>query len=221
MQENMQSGAPVNHLIACPDCDLLQHETMLAPGEQSRCARCDTVLGRRPYGGIDRPLACTLAAVVSFAIANTYPVMALQLQGHRIEATLIFAVEKMYQQGMPAVALLVLFTSVLAPALRLGTLAYLLISLRFGYAVPSFGRLFRLVQEIAPWVMIEVLMLGALVSLVKLGHVATATPGLGLWALAATMWLLATISDSMDECDLWQRYEAAFGDTRVRMEPAR
>jgi paraquat-inducible protein A len=212
MHENSQMNANADQLIACPDCDLLQRHSALAPGAQSRCVRCGTVLMRRPRGSIDHVLAFTLAAGLLFTIANVSPVITLELQGQHTQATLVGGARALHAQGMDAVALLVLITAVIAPALQLGALTYMLLPLRLGHAAPGFGLLFRLLREVSPWVMIEVLMLGTLVSLVKLTHVATAAPGIGLWCLAATMGLLAAIANDTDKNDLWLRYEAAAQD---------
>ena len=221
MHETSKMSAHTN-LIACPDCDLLQHHAGLAPGAQSRCARCDTVLMRRPYGNIDHVLAFTLAAGLFFLIANVFPVITLELQGQHTQATLAGGVRALHAQGMDAVALLVLITAIIAPALQLGALTYLLLPLRLGHAAPGFGFLFRLMREVSPWVMLEVLMLGTLVSLVKLTHVAAATPGIGLWCLAATMGLLAAVANGTDKNELWSRYEAAAqGEPDMLAESAR
>ena len=56
-------------LIACHECDLLQREPALAPGETARCARCGALLARNPPDSIDRSLALACTAAVLYLIA--------------------------------------------------------------------------------------------------------------------------------------------------------
>ncbi len=198
---------PAEHLVACPQCDLLQTVPSLAPGEQSRCSRCAALLGRRPSTDIDFALAMTVAALIFLVIANIYPVMSVQVQNFHSHATLIDTVRIMYDEGMALVAAMVLVTALIAPALLLSALLYLLIPLRFGHVAPGFASLFRVLQYSTPWTMIEVLMLGILVALVKLSGMATAVVGIGLWAFAATMILLALVAGSTDGRQLWLLYD--------------
>ena len=63
--------------IACPECDLLQHLPELHPGAKARCSRCGCVVATRTADPIDRPLALTLASLITLIIANTAPLMGL------------------------------------------------------------------------------------------------------------------------------------------------
>ena len=63
-------------------------------------------------------------------------------------------------------------------------------------------------QTVRPWGMVEVFMLGVLVSLVKLAHLAGIVPGIALWAFAALMFVMAAIAAVLDPRDLWARVAA-------------
>jgi paraquat-inducible protein A len=56
--------------------------------------------------------------------------------------------------------------------------------------------------------MVEVFMLGILVSLAKLTHIAHVVPGIALWSFSALMLLLAAAAASFEAQDLWARVEA-------------
>ncbi|MBI2799267.1 MAG: paraquat-inducible protein A [Gammaproteobacteria bacterium] len=191
-------------LIACHDCDLLQYKIALAPGSSARCVRCSATLYRRPRHRIDYPIAWAITAVALFIIANAFPVLSLQIQGRETSTTLLGAALTMQDQGMPLVAALVLGTTVIAPALGLVAMLYVLIPLRFGRLMPGFVALTRLLQTIAPWAMIEVFVLGLLVSLVKLQHLATVIPGIGLWAFIALMLTSVAATATYDPHLIWQ-----------------
>src|SRR5258706_12340172 len=103
-------------LIACPTCDLLQHETPLPRRRFACCHRCGSALYRRTSGSIDRSLALTLAAVVLIFIANSLPIASIEVRGQRLETTLFGAVRTLYDQDRVAVAALVFATTICAPA---------------------------------------------------------------------------------------------------------
>ena len=192
-------------LLACPECDLLQHDAPLPRPRKALCARCGAVLYQRPGGGLERTLALTVTALVLLALANAFPILTLELQDERTTATLAGAAAALWSQNMPLVAMLVLFTAVLMPLAELAALAYLLVPVTRGMRAPGFGVVFRLAQFASRWGTVEVFVLGALVSLVKLGHVADVEPGIALVSYGALMLVMAAIEASFDPHELWAR----------------
>jgi paraquat-inducible protein A len=57
-----------------------------------------------------------------------------------------------------------------------------------------------------------VFMLGVLVSLVKLAHIATVIPGVGMWAFFALIVTLAWASSALDPHEVWERLEVGEPD---------
>lgn len=201
----MATNAP---LIACHECDLLQREAPLPQGGIARCGRCGAELYRSHPQSFERMLTLTLGAGVLFAIANSYPIIGLKLEGQVVQTTLFHAVRVLYNEDMAPVAALVFVTTLLMPALQLCAMAYLLLPLRLGRAPLHFALVFRLLQAVRPWGMVEVLMLGVLVSLVKLAHLASVVPGIALWSFGALMLLFAAIAAVFDPRELWARMSA-------------
>lgn len=170
-----------------------------------RCARCGAELYRSHPDSLERTLALTAGAIVLFAIANAFPIVGLGLQGQVIQTTLFHTVQTLWNQDMKSVGMLVFVTTILVPALQLFALTYLLLPLRLGRAPPYFALVFRMLQAVRPWGMVEVFMLGVLVSLVKLAHLAGVVPGIALWSFGALMFSLAAIAAVFDPRDLWAR----------------
>ena len=191
-------------LVACHECDLLQREVPLQRGGVAHCGRCGAELYRDRPDGLDRALALTAGALLLFAIANSFPILGLALQGQVIDTTLYGAVRRLWDEDMGSVAALVFVTTIAMPALELCALAYLLAPVRFGRVPPHFALVFRSLQAVRPWGMVEVFMLGVLVSLVKLAHLAGVVPGIALWSFAALMLLMAAISAVFDPRALWE-----------------
>ena len=97
----------------------------------------------------------------------------------------------------------------LMPALKLFALTYLFLPLRLGRAAPHFALVFRMMRAVHPWGMVEVFLLGILVSVVKLENLASVVPGIALWSFGALMLLMAALSSVFDPRGLWARAEAA------------
>jgi paraquat-inducible protein A len=105
---------------------------------------------------------------------------------------------------MTSVALLILATTVLLPTVQILAMLTLLLPLRFGRVPPGLRELSRVMVHVRPWAMVEVFLLGALVSLAKLAHLAHLQPGIALFAFGALIVLLALAASSFDERLLWQ-----------------
>ena len=190
--------------LACHECDLLQTEPALAPGQTARCVRCGAFLARNPPDSLDRTLALTLTAAILYVIANAWPLVGLEMQGRRVEVTLIGAVQALWSEGMTPVAALVFGTALLFPLLELAMILVVLVPLRLGRVSPRMAPFFRLVRSVQPWGMVEVFLLGMLVSLVKLSHMATVLLGPAFWAMAALILTVTLAGRAFDSRLLWQ-----------------
>ncbi|SMG59456.1 paraquat-inducible protein A [Paraburkholderia susongensis] len=196
-------------MIACHECDLLQRELPLPPGGVLRCRRCNAELSRSRPDSVDRALAFTLSAMVLFVVGNAFPMVGLDVNGDLVQTTLLGAARVLYDDGMWPLAGLVLATTFVMPLLQMATMIYLLVPLRFGRLPYRFDVVFRLLQLARPWGMTEVLILGMLVALVKLAHIASVVPGTALWTFGALMVLLAAASGAFDPREFWERTRAA------------
>ena len=190
-------------LIACRQCDLVQRQVDLARNGIARCPRCNAILYRHHPASPERTLALTLGALVLFAIANIFPIVGIDIQGQVIRTTLVQAVMALYAHHSKIVALLLFVTTMAMPALEILALCYLLLALRGGRRPALFAPVFRLLQGVRPWNMVEIFMLGALVSIVRLSDLARIDVGIALWALAALMLVLAAIDATFDVGALW------------------
>jgi len=198
-------------LIACRECDLLQREVTLSPGGTARCRRCGAILYRNIRHGLDRTVAFLLAAAVLYLIANINPIVGFEAQGARITTTLLGAVRALLNQDLPAIALLVFVTAVLAPAVEVAVMLYLLLPLRFGRVPAGFQAMLPVVQEVKRWNMVEVFMLSILVAIVKLTTIASVLPDLALWSFGGLTFLMTAVAASFDPHEIWARAERAGG----------
>ncbi|AOB32246.1 paraquat-inducible protein A [Bordetella sp. H567] len=196
-------------LIACHECDLLQRETVLQSGGIARCRRCGAELYRNRPDSMNRALACALAAIALFALANTFPILGLKVGGDLVQSTLFGAVRILYRDGMWPLAGLVFVTAMLMPLMEIAAILYLLLPLRLYRAPLRPDLAFRVLLLARPWGMTEVLILGILVALVKLVHIASVVPGVALWAFGGAMLMVAATAAAFDPRDAWARIGAA------------
>ncbi|QCP52640.1 paraquat-inducible protein A [Trinickia violacea] len=199
------------NLIACHECDLLQREVAVPPGGVLRCRRCHAELVRNRTGGLERALAFSLAAVVLFVVSNLDPIVGLSVSGTVVETTLLGAVWVLYQDGMWPIAGLVFATTFLLPVVQTLSMLWMLLPLRFNRVPWGAAFMFRLCRATAPWGMTEVLILGLLVALVKLAHIASVVVGTALWSFGALMLILAAAGAAFDTRQIWARIAAVQG----------
>lgn len=204
-------------LVACPHCDLLQRLPELPLGAAARCPRCDKELWRRREDSLNRTLALSLAAAVLYGVANLTPMLGLTAVGHSASTTVFGGARQLWQDGQGVVAVLVLFAVVIAPALQITfMLAIGLGALRD--PVPRWvGTLLRYHGTTRTWSMVEVMMLGVLVALIKIAELASVTAGTGLFALGALIFVLAAMQSSFDAREVWDRI--AWASTVPAAEP--
>lgn len=198
-------------LTACHECDLLVHEVdqQQTSRYSALCPRCGALLYRHSRHSLEHTLALACACLVLLVVANTFPVVGLNIQGQRIDTTVIGAALQLWREDMLAVAILVLVTTTLTPLLEMAAVIWLVLPLMLGRRPPAFARVFRVLQAAHPWAMVEVFLLGILVALVKLSHLAEVLPGPAMWCFGALMLLLTAVSAIIEPRDLWRAWEEA------------
>ena len=190
-------------LTACHECDLLQRKPILPSGGIACCRRCKAVLFRRTPNSLDRALAYTLGAAILFIIANMFPIVGLEVQGNANATSLYGAVESIWKNDMEGVASLVFATTILIPAVEISLMLYVLVPLKFGRLPGEMSAILRILQSVRPWSMTQVFILGVLVALVKLAHLAHVVPGVALWAFGGLILALTAAVATFNTHELW------------------
>ena len=193
------------HLIACHECDLVHQLGEVPPGGAARCARCRSSLYRPKRDSINRTLALTLAGLFLYIIANTNPFLGFKIGSQVRETILATGIYQLYQQDMMMIATVVLFTVVIVPALYFLSMLYILVPLQMNLVPRHLARVFRLLGFLKPWGMMEIFMLGILVSAVKLGKMATIIPGTALFAFMALIFVQAAMAVTLDSHLIWEQ----------------
>lgn len=196
-------------LMACHECDLLHRIDGLPEGATSICSRCGAVLVSHKRDSLDRSLALTLTGLILFAITNAYPLLAIKSGSLYKATTLMGGVEVLYAAGMWQIALLVFLTAILFPFLDLVSRLTILIPLKMNKKPRNVSFIMSFMQSINPWGMMDVFMLGILVSLVKLIKMMKVIPGVSLFAFVMLIFVLAGIAATFDPHLAWEKEERA------------
>jgi len=193
-------------LVACKICGLVQRVPALAPGAQAVCPRCGAVVVEHKVNTLSRTAAFSLGALMFYLPANIYPILQMELYGAHSENTVLDGCISLFQHGQRLVAVIVFLASLLIPFLKLLGLFYLVITTRFASRRRRLERtwIYRLIDVIGPWAMLDVFLLAILVALVKLGELATVRPGPGLFAFAAVVVLTILATTSFDPAQIWE-----------------
>jgi paraquat-inducible protein A len=206
-------------VVACHECDLLQVLPDPPLGGKASCSRCGCTLATRPADPIDRPLALSIAALVVLIVANTTPLMGLSAVGRHASTTIIGGAYQMWVEGQEITAVIVAFCAVIAPAGYLLFLLVLLLAVRRPPAPQWAGGLVRWAERMRPWAMVEVMMLGILVALIKIADLAKVEAGIGMYAVGVLMLLFPAILSSLDAEEIWRRMSWSESDLESTLAP--
>lgn len=216
----MNQSAPLDanplELIACHECDTLHRIPALAPGRSAHCSCCGALLLHNPKGGLDRPIALNIAALLLLVLANAFPFMTLQISGREQTTTIIGASQALYEAGMAPLAVVVIITTLIGPALVVISSLYVLLGVRFRLPLPMLRSMLSWISHLQPWGMLDVFMLGVLVSFVKLAGMADMVMGPALYAFAALIVISAAAMSALEPHLLWQRLGLPGGQPHAR-----
>ena len=132
--------------------------------------------------------------MILFLFANIFPVISISLKGLGNAATLWESVQALAEGQITLIAAVAGLCIILAPGLQIVLLCWLLSYANLGLRAPGFRLCMRTLEQLRPWSMLEVCLLGIMVAIVKLGGMLSVHPGLGLWALAMLTVLIILIS---------------------------
>ncbi len=192
---------------ACPECDLLLQDVAVPPGSESVCPRCGHVLREgRPDSVLHALLLSTLGLML-FGPAIGMPLLSLSVTGLRQEASLAQAVLALADNGFWEVALMVATCAVIAPLLNLWLLFAVSVTLQLRSQPSWLPLLMRLNHHVREWAMLEVFLMGVLVSMVKLKDIAELLPGIGLYCFVCLMLCALLLNTIIDEHELWQTWD--------------
>jgi paraquat-inducible protein A len=188
-------------IYVCRSCALLSQS---AAGE-ARCPRCGAALHFRQPHSLSRTWALLAAALILYVPANVLPVTRTRWIGGSQDDTILSGVLYLWTSGSWPLALIVFGASICVPLLKIVALGHLAVSAQFGstWKPRHLARLYRVVELIGRWSMLDIFVIGILVALVQLKGLATIDAGPGALAFAAVVVLTLFAARSFDPRLLW------------------
>jgi paraquat-inducible protein A len=192
-------------IITCRVCSLTQRLEPLPRDMVAECPRCGSTVAKAKQDNLRRAAALSLAALLLYVPANIYPVLRMDLYGVHTENTVWDGCVRLFQSGEWFVGTIVFLASLLIPLVKLLGLFYLVVTthLRSPHARRTRALILKVIVAIGSWAMLDVFLLAILVALVRLGQIATVTPGPGILAFASVVVLTILASASFDPKQLW------------------
>lgn len=195
----------VHDATACEECDLLIPATPLAVGQASCCPRCGHTLSRYLPDQELRPIAYGFAALIMFVLANAFTFMSFSSKGIGQEMTFIQCISTLVDEGYLFLGAVLSLTLIGLPLIYIGSIMLVLWRVDKDLHSKALRSLGRLLCQIKPWLMVDVFLVGVLISLVKLMGMADIKMGLSFWAFVGYTVLLVKMISSLDTMWLWQR----------------
>jgi paraquat-inducible protein A len=200
------SDLSLEALVGCHECDMLLRKPKLAAGDRAECPRCGFVLFSHNPQVIRRSLALVLAALLLYVPANFLPIMQINVLGQSSEDTIWSGVLSLYDSGglLKSIALVVFLCSMVIPLVKLLIQLFVLLTIRLDFA-RSFGLLtYRMYHHLKEWGMLEVYLMGILVSIVKLIDIASPTLDFGLACFVALLLVQVWLEVTMEPHQIWE-----------------
>jgi|SRR3990167_360591 len=197
---------PLEELVGCHECDMLLRKPQLAAGDRAECPRCGFVLYSHNHQVIRRSLALVLAALLLYIPANFLPIMQINVLGQSSEDTIWSGVLSLYDAGglLKSIALVVFLCSMVIPLIKLLIQLLVLLSIRLNVG-RSYGLLlYRMYHHLREWGMLEVYLMGILVSIVKLIDIASPTLDFGLACFVALLLVQVWLEVTMEPHQIWE-----------------
>lgn len=195
-------------IVSCDACGLVQQVDPLAPGMAAECIRCGSfVAARRSTHSLHVTAALSLAALILYVPANIYPMLKMYMYGAYSENTVWEGIVVLARNDEWLVAIVVFMASMVIPLVKLAGLFSLVITVHMGWArrLRERTKLYKLIDAIGPWAMLDVFLLAILVALVKLNALAKVIPGPGLVAFTLVVVLTMFASAAFDPKLIWER----------------
>lgn len=194
---------------ACLFCDSLHESVVVREGEAAHCTRCGHVLYQNRQASLPRALCFSLAALLLLMVAQLLPFLTLDAAGLQRKLTLASSATSLIASDAPILGGSIILFTILAPLFLILGMIYATLPLLFGRCAPLACQVVKWIYRTEPWNMVEVFLLGVLVSILKLAQVADVAINAGFWCFAGVMVCIAGALAGIDRRELWDRIELA------------
>ncbi len=210
------SSKLLDRYTACPDCDLLLYNKRPPPGYTLLCPRCGRAISRGTAAAFAKVLALALSGLLLYPPAMLLPLMSLNSFGFSGSANILQSILNFYRNEYYLVAVMVLLSAVVFPLLLLASSFFFSLRLLRPQATATSSKkwkaLLRLYLHLEEWAMVEVYLIGILVTIIKMSGTAAIEYRPGLWCFALLVVISLAISVIVDRNLFWQALDQRDGE---------
>lgn len=197
-----------DQLMACHECDLLMDYPVLEPGSVAICPRCDYVVTKQHKNAMERLLAFGISGLLFLVLSALFPFLTFSAGGQERAVTLLQSIDVLADEQQILLALMILVVILIIPAIFLFGVVYVVAGLKYWQVLPRYGRrILRFILALAPWSMVEIFLIGTMVSLVKIASLATITLGMSFWSYIVFTLLMTLVLLHLDKVQVWSWVE--------------
>lgn len=217
----MSEAAP-GQALRCPICDFRQQLPLLRPGTSARCGRCKHLLTTAHHEMLTRAFALDASGLMLLLGAASYPFLGVSTDGQAVQMTLFDSAISLIEYREPVLGLIVFVLIFLMPVLLLCMQLSLVALLLAGRGSWLTSLLARGVLALTAWNMVEVFLVGVLVSVAKLTSIASVQIGVSFWCFVGFTLCTLAAQATLDRYQLWRVIEQRRGlrPDRVQPEPS-
>jgi len=201
-------------LVLCTECHVTHH---LIPGVDLKCSCCGAQLHQRKPNSLNRTWALLIASIILFIPANVLIIMNVTYFGQEDPSTIIGGVIILVHHGSYAVAFVVFVASVIVPVFKMLGILMILLSLKYKINITDRQRIrmFRVIDFIGRWSMLDIFVISILAALVNISGLAVITAGNAATAFGSVVVLTMLAANSFDTRLFWDyNYSGAINKTK-------
>lgn len=198
---------PASELVLCRYCDLLQQLPQLQDGEEADCRRCGHELDARQRESAIRPILYAISALFMLVLTNLFPFVGMDAAGSHRDMDFLDTSAVLLSENYPWLAILVWLFIQAIPAFCMIAIVYLKLGMYI--RLPALVQTARLLYALKPWSMVDIFLIGLIVSFVKLLTHFEISLGMSFWAFCMFCLLHLRTFQVVDRHELWSRIAPA------------
>lgn len=187
-----------SHITACPDCDLLVAKLPPPEGHKTKCPRCGRILLQHCHETVARSLALALTGLLLYVPAIFMPLLTFQRLGLSESGNILQTIGEFIKNEYYFVAVAVFLSTVVFPLLKLSLLTFVSFSLKLRYFPVYLGKLFRIYNHLEEWAMVEVFLLGIMITIIKMHSTTDIYFNIGFYCFVGLV--VITMGSSLTVC---------------------
>lgn len=190
--------------LHCHKLNRIPHEA--SKNERWRCSRCSSSISLRKPDSLRKTWAYVIASIILLFPANFLPITSIIEFGLDDPDTIMSGIISLYEHRFFLIAFLIFVASIIVPVLKIVGLIYLLLAVQLDWheSYRAKARMYRIIEWIGRWSMLDIFVLAVLMAMINVGTFALVKAGPGATFFAAVVILTMLAAESFDPRLIWQ-----------------